>query len=229
MKAEMGRLEQENASLLRDLGTRAGDSLLLDGLVSSLKIQVETLRGELMSTQRAHKESLSKLDGQWEDKMNSMRDSQSRNLENAFITCRKAHCVEVAELTAKFHSERKSIEDSILRISSGASAELKRAQCDLINEAEQLRAEKDSHALSVAMLNQQIKEDREASEQQLGAELETLRAAAQAAAEERERLACEGHDAVIVLMKDMYRKAIGESKIICCSTRFLSLLHSSSV
>jgi hypothetical protein len=60
---------------------------------------------------------------------------------------------------------------------------------------------------------QQIKEVRQASEQKLGAELETLRVTAQAAAEERERLACEGHDAVIVLMKEVHRKALGESNI----------------
>jgi septal ring factor EnvC (AmiA/AmiB activator) len=223
MKSEISRLEQEIASLLRDIGTRTGDSLLLNGLVSSLKSQVETLRAELMATQRAHKESLSKVDSQWEDKMYSMRDSQSRNLENAFITCRKSHCVELAELTAKFDGDRKSLEDSILRISSAASAELKRAQCDLLNAAQQLQAEKDSHALSVATLYQQIEEDRQASEKKLGAELETIRATVQAAAEERERLACEGHDAVVVLMKDMHRKALGESKSICFSSCFLPL------
>ena len=230
MKSEMSKMEEENKSLLRDLGTRTGDGLLLNGLVSSLKSQVETLRGELMSTQRAHKEklesSLSKLDSQWEDKMKSLGDSQIRNLENAFITCRKAHGVEVAELTAKFDCERKSLEDSMLRLSSNASADLERAQSDLTHTAEILQAEKDSHALSVAMLNQQMKEEREASEQRLGAELETLRAAAQAAAEQRERLACEGHDAVIVLMKDMHRKELGVSKSKYISS-YLHSLHGS--
>lgn len=226
MKADLSRLEQENSSLLSDLGAGTGDRLLLDGLVSSLKSQVETLREELVSIQKAHIEkmetSLSKLDRAWEDKMTSLRDSQSRNLENAFITCRKAHREEITELTAKFDRERKSLEHSLVRLSSSASDESKRAQSDLINTAEMLQAEKDSHALSVTMFNQQIKEDREVSEQRLEAELETLRAAAQAAAEERERLTCEGHEAVVVLMKAMYRKAIGASKSKYSNSCFFS-------
>lgn len=221
MKTEMSRLEQENASLLRDLGTRTGDSLLLDGLVGSLKNQVENLRAELISTHRTHREQMqashSKLDEQWEEKMVSLKDSHSRNLENTVITCRMSHSVETLELTAEFERKKKSLEDSLVRISSEASAYSARTQRDLVSATEKLQAESDSHALSVTSLNQQIKDEREASEHRLSAELETLRAAAQTAAEEKERLACEGHDAVLSLMKDMYKKALGLSFPSCFS------------
>lgn len=221
MQAEMSRLERQSSSLVSDLGTRTGENLLLDGLVVSLKSQVETLREELTSTQRAYREQMeisrSELDDQWEEKMNALRDSQSRNLENAFIACRKSHSAEVLELNAKFDREKKSLEGSLVRISSEASADSARHQRDLVFAMENLQAEKDSHSLSVMRLNQQNEADRNELEQRLRTELETHLASAQATAEEKERLACEGHDAVISLMKDMCKKALGTSHFLASS------------
>ena len=232
LKTEMTRLELKYVSLQKDLESRKKEGERAEGVTNSLKNQVESLREELKATQKAYQEKMdishSVIEEEWEKKMKKLQDGHVSDLDRAASCLQKSHRIEVQSLSSRHESELRDLQTALARVTSEATADSQLVSGELSRTVAMLKEEKASRVSDVALLHQRISEEREAAHAKLTSELQALRLSMESIADEKERLVHEGHDTVLGLMKEMYRKAQGDSTrlflLLCFLLKSLMLL-----
>ena len=218
LKTEMTRLELKYVSLQKDLETRKKEGERAEGVASSLKNQVESLREELKATQKAYQDKMdlshAAIEKEWEIKMGKLRDTHLSDLETTALGLKKNHGIEVQDLCSRHEGESRDLQTALQRVTSDASAESQQVGQELSKTLALLKEEKALRGNDVAQLQHRMSEEREAAQARLTSELEALRLSLEAISEEKERLVHEGNDTVMELMKEMYKKAQGDYKPI---------------
>lgn len=213
LKTELTRLELKYVSLQKDLESRKKEGERAEGVASSLKNQVESLREELKATQKAYQDKMdlshAAIEKEWEIKMGKLRDVHFSDLENSSSSLKKNHMIELQELSSRHEGELRDMQSTLQRVTSDASADSQLVGLELSRTLASLKAEKASRVSDVADLHQRIIEEREAAQARLTSELEALRISLESLSDEKERLVHEGNDTVMGLMKEMYKKAQG--------------------
>lgn len=209
----MTRLELKYISLQKDLESRKKEGERAEGVASSLKNQVESLREELKATQKAYQDKMdlshAAIEKEWEIKMGKLRDTHFLDLENSSSNLKRNHVIELQELSSRHEGELRDMQSTLQRVTSDASADSQLMGLELSRTLASLKEEKASRVSDVADLHQRISEEREAAQARLTSELEALRLSLESLSDEKERLVHEGNDTVMGLMKEMYKKAQG--------------------
>ena len=154
-----------------------------------------------------------KLEKEWESKMKVLKDSQSATLDAALSAAHLAFNKQLSELTNSHNKALSQLNERLLQATNGAASDAKHADEQNVLVLTQLEEEKASHISDVDDLNKRNREDRDEAEDRRRRELEALRSALTTASEERERLAAEGHETVVALMKSLAEKVEGRCNL----------------
>lgn len=201
----MTRLETKYSALQKDLELKKKESERADSVCSSLKNQVETLRDELKATQKAYQQKMEiltkKLEREFEDKINSLKDTQSSDFTMTMALARKNFDENFLEMKTSSDSEIKSLKEKMIEINKKAEEDMKAADARNVRVLTALEEEKFLHASDVDVLSKRNKKDREEAEEKRIKELEQLGFDLNSAMLERERISQEGHNNIIKSME----------------------------
>ena len=201
----MTRLETKYSALQKDLELKKKESERADSVCSSLKNQVETLRDELKATQKAYQQKMEiltkKLEREFEDKINSLKDTQSSDFTMTMALARKNFDENFLEMKTSSDSEIKSLKEKMIEINKKAEEDMKSADARNVRVLTALEEEKFLHASDVDVLSKRNKKDREEAEEKRIKELEQLGFDLNSAMLERERISQEGHSNIIKSME----------------------------
>ena len=201
----MTRLETKYSALQKDLELKKKESERADSVCSSLKNQVETLRDELKATQKAYQQKMEiltkKLEREFEDKINSLKDTQSSDFTMTMALARKNFDEHFLEMKTSSDTEIKSLKEKMIEINKKAEEDMKSADARNVRVLTALEEEKFLHASDVDVLSKRNKKDREEAEEKRIKELEQLGFDLNSAMLERERISQEGHNNIIKSME----------------------------
>ena len=201
----MTRLETKYSALQKDLELKKKESERADSVCSSLKNQVETLRDELKATQKAYQQKMEiltkKLEREFEDKINSLKDTQSSDFTMTMALARKNFDENFLEMKTSSDSEIKSLKEKMIEINKKAEEDMKAADARNVRVLTALEEEKFLHASDVDVLSKRNKKDREEAEEKRIKELEQLGFDLNSAMLERERISQEGHNNILKSME----------------------------
>ena len=201
----MTRLETKYSALQKDLELKKKESERADSVCSSLKNQVETLRDELKATQKAYQQKMEiltkKLEREFEDKINSLKDTQSSDFTMTMALARKNFDENFLEMKTSSDSEIKSLKEKMIEINKKAEEDMRSADARNVRVLTALEEEKFLHASDVDVLSKRNKKDREEAEEKRIKELEQLGFDLNSAMLERERISQEGHNNILKSME----------------------------
>jgi hypothetical protein len=219
MQAELKILKSIHKSLEVTYNIKCDEERKSENLIIKLEDQVEKLKNQLNSVkteaQNELKTTISNLDKEWEKKWTTQNASISYDVELKIKNLKELHMKEMERKCYEHEKDKKMLSDNLKSKNATAGTELDSLHEELTRVRKELQEEMNSNAIQLNILNKRNREDAEEAEEKKKIEFEILRVNIQNAAEEKERLACEGHRTVIEIMKEMYDKAQGKYERTC--------------
>lgn len=219
MQAELKILKSIHKSLEVSYNIKCDDEIKSENFIIKLEDQVEKLKNQLIlvktEAQNELKAIIINLDKEWEKKLNTQNASISYDVELKIKNLKELHIKQMERKCYEHEKDKKILSDHLKSKNATAGTELDSLYEELTRVKKELLEEMNSNAIQLNILNKRNREDAEEAEEKKKIEFELLRINIQNAAEEKERLACEGHRTVIEIMKEMYDKAQGKYGRTC--------------
>ena len=219
MQAELKILKSIHKSLEVSYNIKCDDEIKSENFIIKLEDQVEKLKNQLIlvktEAQNELKAIIINLDKEWEKKLNTQNASISYDVELKIKNLKELHIKQMERKCYEHEKDKKISSDHLKSKNATAGTELDSLYEELTRVKKELLEEMNSNAIQLNILNKRNREDAEEAEEKKKIEFELLRINIQNAAEEKERLACEGHRTVIEIMKEMYDKAQGKYGRTC--------------
>lgn len=219
MQAELKILKSIHKSLEVSYNIKCDDEIKSENFIIKLEDQVEKLKNQLIlvktEAQNELKAIIINLDKEWEKKLNTQNASISYDVELKIKNLKELHIKQMERKCYEHEKDKKILSDHLKSKNATAGTELDSLYEELTRVKKELLEEMNSNAIQLNILNKRNREDAEEAEEKKKIEFELLRINIQNAAEEKDRLACEGHRTVIEIMKEMYDKAQGKYGRTC--------------
>ena len=226
MQAELKILKSINKSLEMSYNVKYEEEIKSENFIIKLEDQLEKLKNQFSSVktdaQNELKTTISNLDKEWEKKLNTQNASISYDFELKMKNLKELHMKEMERKCHDHEKDKKSLSDNLKSKTATVGTELDSLYEELTRVKKELQEEMNSNAIQLNILNKRNREDAEEAEETKKIELELLRTNIQNVAEEKEKLACEGHRTVIEIMKEMYNKAQGKYKRTCSHSNIIA-------
>lgn len=228
MMTELKILKSIHKSLEISYSIKCDEEIKSENLIINLEDELEKIKNELdiikNDSQNELKNAIIDLDKDWLKKMNTQHASISYDFELKIKNLNEFHIREMEKKNDEYEKDKKSLSDMLKSKTATAGTESDLLYDELTRVKKELQDEMNSNAIQLNILNKRNREDVEDAEEKLKIELDILRINIQNAAEEKEKLACEGHRTVIEIMKEMYNKAKGKYKRTFLTPYFLFFL-----
>lgn len=216
MMTELKILKSIHKSLEISYNIKCEEEIKSENLIINLEDELEKIKNQLNisknDSQNELKNAILNLDKDWLKKMNTQHASISYDFELKIKNLNEFHIKEMEKKNNEHEKDKKISSDILKTKTATAGTELESLYDELTRVKKELQDEMNSNAIQLNILNKRNREDVEDAEEKMKIEVDMLRINIQNAAEEKEKLACEGHRTVIEIMKEMYNKAKGKYK-----------------
>lgn len=232
MISELKILNSIHKSLEISYNIKCEEEIKSENLIINLENELEKTKNQLNfiknDSQNELENTISNLDKDWLKKMNTQHASISYDFELKMKNLNELHIKEIEKKNIEYEEEKKISSDILKSKTAITGTELESLYDELRRLKKELQDEMNSNAIQLNILNKRNREDVEEAEVKMKIEFDILKINIQNSAEEKEKLACEGHRTVIEIMKEMYNKAKGKYKRTCL-TYLLFLIFLTSI
>lgn len=211
LRNEVGKLESKAKALQKELEAKKKDGERAEGIATSLKNQIESLREELKATQKAFRDkmdaSMSKLEAEWQAKMDALNAESSNSLSSTVEALQRAHAQELEDLRVIHEDEINTLKSALQKEARQAAEDATKAENDRLRLEEELRSERKARVSSDADVAAKHANELKNLEAKHRTELEALRRSLSDGADQREAVLKQGHERELALLQAAAEKA----------------------
>jgi predicted nucleic acid-binding Zn-ribbon protein len=201
LKADASKWEGKAKGLQKDLDARKKDNERAESVTSGLKNQVENLREELKASQKAFRDkmdmSAAKLEAEWQAKLDAQVAAGEKAVVDVRLDLNRQHTYAVEELTRRFEEDIKSLKSLLQKEHASAANELAENESMRQQLEASLKEEKAARIHQVSELTSTFNAQTRSAEEDHKQELERIKREVKSAAEAREALLTQSHNAEV--------------------------------
>jgi predicted nucleic acid-binding Zn-ribbon protein len=215
LQKDYAKVTEKYKNLKVEMEAKKREGEMAQSTISGLKTQIDDLREELKSTQRAYKEkmdmSLQKLEEDWQRKMQIMEDRKQEEMNTFQAELEAAWDKERAALVAGHDEVVKRLEEALSSTDASGKSALQALEKERIRLEIELEQEKKARHTEVAGLNSSHTSAIELLHQQHAEALEGLRGSLGASAESDLKALTDKHTEEISALKAKAAEAAEKS------------------
>lgn len=228
LRNELAKLDSKHKALVKEMEARRKEGERAESMTAGLKNQIEALRDELKSAQRAFREkmdiSTAKLEADWAARLEAELARAAEDKATSLEVLRTAQATETAALLAAHDEEVRTLKLLLQKEAGDSALQLSRAERAREQAEAALLAEKAARTSQVAELTEHYTSAARTSEEAHRSEVERVRRECKSQAEGREGSLLSAHEAELA----RWRSKV-EEETVAAAERLAAALHSAAV